>query len=265
MDENLEQNIDELKDKDESVGNQEQIDQPNPLEDEARASGWVPEDEYTGDKNKWIDAKEFLNRGPLFKKIDSQSRDIKALRQAIVDMQELHTKAREQEYKKALAEVRQEKKAALLEGDADAVIEADEKIDMLRDAQKEQVIKPVEESTAEAHPEFVNWVSRNAWYESNKGMKAFADTIGIDFRRQGMSPSEVLKAVEKEVRKEFPHKFENPNQKKASPVEGGTTVKAGGAKGQEYALTDQERKAMNNFIRLGVMTKEQYIESLKAI
>ncbi len=263
MDENLEQNAEETKDKVAPVGNQEQNNQPNPLEEEARAEGWVPEDEYTGDKNKWIDAKEFLNRGPLFKKIDSVTRDNKALRQAIADMQDLHKKDREVQYKKALAEVRAEKKAALLEGDADAVIDADEKIEMLRDAQKESTPRVPE--AAEAHPEFVNWVGRNAWYENNRGMRAFADAVGIEFRNQGMTPNEVLKAVEKEVRKEFPNRFTNPNQNKPNPVEGSNSSKTGSGSSKEYPLTDQERKAMNNFVRLGVMTKEQYIESIKQV
>lgn len=264
MDENLDKNADIVEDKDESVGKQEQTQQPSPVELEARESGWVPEEEYTGEKNKWVDAAEFVRRGPLFKKIDSQSRDIKALKQAIADLQDLHGKAREQEYKKAYANIQAEKKAALVDGDADAVIEADEKLVLLRESEKEAPRQQA--SQAEAHPEFVNWVSKNSWYESNKGMRAFADTIGVEFRNQGMTPNEVLKAVEKEVRKEFATRFVNPNQSKASPVEGTLgTSKAKGTGKDEYVLTDMERGAMNNFIKLGVMTKEQYIQSLKSI
>lgn len=237
--------------------------QMSDVEIEARESGWVPESEYTGDKNKWVDAAEFVRRGPLFKKIDSQSREIKAMRQAIADIQALHEKSREAEYKKALAEVRAEKKAALLDGDADAVIEADEKLDMLREAQREAP-PPTQASQGEAHPEFVAWVSKNTWYESHKGMKAFADTVGAEYRAQGMSPSEVLKAVERDVRKEFPNRFVNPNQNKPGAVEGGSNAPANSGGGKDnIVLSDVERSIMNNLVRLGVMTQKEYIAELK--
>lgn len=236
--------------------------QMSDVEIEARESGWVPESEYTGDKNKWVDAAEFVRRGPLFKKIDSQSREIKAMRQAIADIQALHEKSREAEYKKALAEVRAEKKAALLDGDADAVIEADEKLDMLREAQRETP-RPTE-AAGEAHPEFVAWVSKNTWYESHKGMKAFADTVGAEYRAQGMSPSEVLKAVERDVRKEFPNRFVNPNQSKPGAVEGSSNAPANSGGGKDnIVLSDTERSIMNNLVRLGVMTQKEYIAELK--
>lgn len=259
MDENLDKEVLDEQVEDKQV---EQSAEMSPVEIEARESGWVPEDEYTGDKNKWVDAQEFVRRGPLFKKIDSQSRELKALRQAIADIQDLHQKDREVQYKKALAEVRAEKKAALIDGDADAVIEADEKLDMLREAQKETV--PQVQAPAEQHPEFVNWVNRNPWYDNHKGMRAFADTVGVEFRSQGMSPADVLKAVEKEVRKEFPNRFVNPNQAKAGAVEGGSLAPKGGKKDDDFVLTEQERRAMNNFVRLGVLTKQEYIEQLKA-
>lgn len=235
--------------------------QPTEVEVEARESGWVPESEYTGDKNKWVDAAEFVRRGPLFKKIDSQTREIKAMRQAIADIQNLHEKSRESEYKKALAEVRAEKKAALIEGDADAVIEADEKMDMLREAQREA--PPVQQTQSEQHPEFVAWVSKNTWYDNHKGMRAFADTVGSDYRSQGMSPAEVLKAVERDVRKEFPNRFVNPNQAKPSAVEGGRAAPANSGGKDNVVLNDTERSVMRNLVRLGVMTEKEYIAELK--
>jgi len=236
--------------------------QMSDVEVEARESGWVPEADYTGDKNKWIDAAEFVRRGPLFKKIDSQSREIKAMRQAISDIQALHEKSRESEYKKALAEVRAEKRAALLDGDADAVIEADEKLDMLKEAQREAPL-PAQASQGQDHPEFVAWVSKNSWYENHKGMKAFADTVGGEYRAQGMSPSEVLKAVERDVRKEFPNRFVNPNQAKPNAVEGGSNAPVSSGGKDNMVLSETERSIMNNLVRLGVMTSKEYIAELK--
>ena len=69
---------------------QSQAPAPDLFESEARESGWVPKEEFTGDPKTWVDAAEFVRRGPLFKKIDTQSREIKAMRQAIADMLALH-------------------------------------------------------------------------------------------------------------------------------------------------------------------------------
>lgn len=253
--------------KDDVVDEKQEVTTPqmSQTEVEARESGWVPKEEFTDDPEKWVDAGEFLRRGSLFKKIDSQSREIKAMRQAIADIQALHEKSRQAEYERALKTIREEKKAALEEGDADAVIEADEKLDMLREAQREDKIQRVEApETGEAHPEFVNWVNKNTWYKSHAGMKAFADAIGAELQGQGLTPREVLKRVEEEVRKEFPNRFKNPNQEKPNAVEGGGSPR--GVKGKdEYVLSDQERSIMNNLVRLKVMTKEQYIEELKKV
>lgn len=234
------------------------------FESEARESGWVPKEEFSGDPKTWVDAAEFVRRGPLFKKIDTQSREIKAMRKAIEDIQALHEKSREVEYKRALADLRAEKKAALLDGDADAVIEVDEKMEMVREAQREQQLKPIENVSDEPHPEFQSWVNRNQWYQSHKGMKAFADAVGTELRAQGLSPADVLRQVEKEVRKEFPSRFQNPNQNKPSGVEGGTGLKGGGGK-DSFQLTDDERTVMRNLVRLGTMTEKAYIDEIKKI
>lgn len=233
------------------------------FESEARESGWVPKEEFTGDPKTWVDAAEFVRRGPLFKKIDTQARDIRALRQAIDDIKALHEKSREVEYKRALAEIRAEKKAALLDGDADAVIAADEKMDMIREAQREPV-KQETPAQEEQHPEFVAWVNKNQWYQNHKGMKAFADAVGADLAGQGLSPSEVLKQVEKEVKKEFPTRFQNPNQNKPSGVEGGSTSQPGKG-GDAFQLTDQERSVMRNLVRMGTMTEKEYIAEIKKV
>ena len=43
-------------------------------EQRASAEGWVPKEEWTGDPAQWRPAKEFLDRGELFKKIEEQVR-----------------------------------------------------------------------------------------------------------------------------------------------------------------------------------------------
>jgi len=236
----------------------------SPVEQEALGSGWVPKEEFHGDEHKWVDAAEYLRRGELFKKIDLQSREIKDVRRALVEMKKLHASVRDVEYQRALDTLKAQKKSALEEGDADAVIAADDRIDMVREQQRIAALEPVDipEQSGAAHPEFVEWTSRNNWYTSNGPMRAFADALGMELQGQGLAPSQVLKKVEEEVKKEFPNKFQNSRQGRPNPVEGGTPP---GRSSTSFQLSPEERRVMNTFVRQGVMSEKEYIQELKRV
>jgi hypothetical protein len=244
--------------------------QDNPVEQEARASGWVPKEDYHGDPNKWVDAGEFVRRAPLFQKIDVQGRELKELRKGLEALKAHHSQVRETEYKRALEELKAAKKQAYLDGEVDVIVEIDEKVDAVKEAQskfkQEQAAQAARTIDPEiVHPEFAAWSKRNTWYDESKPMRAFADALGLELRAQGLSPSEVLRKVETKVKEEFPNKFRNPNRDKPGAVEGGG--KGGNVKGNsgESGLSDEERRIMNTFVRAGVMTKEQYIADLKKV
>lgn len=236
----------------------------SPVEQEALAQGWVPKEQFNGEEHKWVDASEFLRRGELFKKIELQNRELKDVKKALIEMKKLHADVREVEYKRALETLRAEKKQALEEGDAEGVISADERINLVREQQRQLAQEPVEvvEQSGSEHPEFVNWVNKNQWYTSSTPMKAFADALGRELAQQGLAPTEVLKRVEAEVKKEFPQRFKNPNQSRASGVEAPTGRSGGNG---SFQLSADERRVMNTFVRQGVMTEAEYIRDLKKI
>lgn len=239
----------------------------SPAEQEALTQGWVPKEEFQGDEHKWVDAGEFLRRGELFKKIEDQSKQLKDVKKALAEMAKLNADIREHEYKRALDALKEQKKAALADGDADALIDIDDKIAAVREEQRElKENPPVNEQdtdTGETHPEFKAWVSQNQWYASNGPMKAFADRLGQELQAAGNSPSEVLKKVAVAVREEFPNRFRNPNRDKPGNVESGGSRPAG--KQGSFQLTDEERRAMSRFVKLGALTEAEYIESIKKV
>lgn len=237
----------------------------SPVEQEAMAAGWVPKEQYSGEEHKWVDAGEFLRRGELFRKIENQNRELKDVKRALVEMKKLHASVQEIEYKRALETLKAQKKEALENGDADAVIAADERIDLVKEQQRNLQTDSVEvERSGEEHPEFVEWKNKNTWYVNSTPMKAFADALGIELRNQGFSPSEVLKKVEAEVRKEFPQKFQNPKQAKAAAVES-PSGRSGSTSNSGFQLTADERRVMATFVRQGVMTEAEYIKELKRV
>lgn len=249
-------------------GNPEPTPQPrelSPVEQRAIDEGWVPQEEWSGNPDDWRPAKEFLDRGELFRKIEDQKRELKHLRVAIDDLGKHHAQVKQLAYKEALATLRAQKRDALEAGDHDAVVEIDDRIAETREAQKVAESKPqtTEPQEVGPNPEFVRWEARNAWYKSDRIMKAAADEVAREMYGRGFTdPVAILTEVDKQIRKEFPHKFNNPNRDKPGAVEGSST-KSGKSR-DTFELSDDERRIMNRIVATGVMTKEKYIEELKA-
>jgi hypothetical protein len=232
---------------------------------QAREMGWRPKDEWEGEPDKWRDAKEFVERGELYGKIDSVNRELKETRKALKMLQEHHSQVREAEYKRAVEELKAEQKKHLEAGNADEYLKTTELLTDLKAEQKARQV--VEETTPKAQPgldpRFVEWSKENTWYDKNQDMHDFADTIGSGFasRNPGVDPVEVLKYVTREVKKHFKENFENPNRTKPTAVS--TDNAAGTGKKQELVLTDEEKRVMNTFLRQNIMTKEAYLEQVK--
>lgn len=238
--------------------------QLTPVEQKAMEQGWRPLDQWDGDPEDWRDAKSFIDRGELFGKIDVQRREIKELRTALQDLKVHNSRIAEVEYKRALATLKAEKREALADGNVDAVMEIEEKIEAVKDAQREAATQPVTQPS-EVNPMFQSWLTRNKWFEESRVMRAFANDLGKELASKGLSPAEVLDQVEKEVKKEFAEKFHNPNRNKPGAVESSTN-KGGRSSEKEYELTDMERQVMQRLVKtIPGFSKEKYIADLKKI
>lgn len=228
----------------------------------AREQGWRPKEEYEGDPNKWRPAKEFVERGELFGKIDHMGKELKETRKALKMLQEHHSKVKETEYNNALTELKALQKKHLEEGNSDGYLETTELLTDLKAEQKARAV--VEETTpAKPDPRFISWVNENKWYQADADMRDYADTVGLGYaqRNPGLDPQDVLQYVEKQVKTHFRDKFVNPNRSKPSAVEGSTTTPSK----KSFELSDDERRVMNTFVRTGVMTKDEYISQVKAM
>ena len=244
--------------------NEEPVVQVDAYEEEARSQGWRPKEEYEGDPEKWRPAKEFVERGELFGKIDSLGKDLKETKKALKMLQEHHSKVKETEYKRAVDELKALQKRHLEEGNSDGYLEATE---LLTDLKAEQKARSV---VAETQPQqldnrFVQWTERNQWYSKDMEMRKYADVVGLGYANSnpGLDPEDVLKYVESEVKARFKDKFVNPNRNKPSQVEG--AGRTAGKSKESFELTEDERKVMNTFVRQNLMTKEEYIEQVKAM
>ena len=243
---------------------QEQI-ATDPYESDAREQGWKPKEEYEGDPNKWRPAKEFVERGELFGKIDSLGKELKDTKKALKMLQEHHSKVKETEYNRAVTELKTLQKKHLEEGNSDEYLKTTELLTDLKAEQKaREVMSQQQAAQPQVDPRFVAWQEKNSWYNKDAEMRQFADTLGLGYAQAnpGMEPDDVLEYVSKQIKLAYKDKFENPNRTKPSAVEGSNNATP---KKDEVQLTDDERRVMNTFVRQGVMTKDEYIAQVKAM
>src|SRR5260370_12398827 len=160
-----------------------------PVQEEALSQGWVPKDEFDGDEERWVDAGEFVRRGELFRKIESQSKELKDVKKALTELPKHNSRILEVHYHRAVDGLKAQKKNALAEGDADRVVEIDDKLDLVKDQQRQFTNQQIQEAIPqEVHPELKNWVEKNSWYESSRTMKAWADARGMELAEEGKTP-----------------------------------------------------------------------------
>lgn len=244
----------------------EDIVEPQYSETELAAmdQGWKPKDQLEEGK-EFISADEFIRRGELFSKIDVLGKELKDTKKALKMLTEHHSQVRDTEFNRALTYLKQQKKDALIEGDADKVVELDDQIAEVK-AKRQVEQQQQRQESAQPDPRFLQWVDKNAWYVQDNELRAFADEVGVSHSKlnPGKDPEDVLKYVAERVRKAFPEKFTNPNRARTSPVEGRTQSKPA-SKSDDFELTDDEKRVMHTFVRQGVMTAEEYKAELKRV
>lgn len=242
-------------------GEEQNTPEVNPIELRARELGWRPKEEFGGDEDNFVDAKEFVQRQPLFEKIEHQSRELKNVKKTLDALKGHYTAVRETEYQRALAALQASKAEAINEADGQRAVAIDAQIDKAKS--EFQRIKQADEAPVENDPaEFVSWKAKNTWYEKDESMRLLADAYGSKLARDGMTPPEVLEAVAKKVKAEFPHKFVNPNKANAPDV-GVSGAGSRSSSTEKFEMNELERSIMNTLVRSGTMTKEQYIADLK--
>ncbi len=244
----------------------------SPIEQRAIDMGWRPKEEWDGEEADFISAETFVARKPLFDKIDYQNKELKEVRKALAALQEHHIRVKEQAFRDAYAMLKEEKKAALAEGDADRLIEVDEKIADLRTQEIEQKAVNNTPPSQQLNPAFVSWVEKNAWYVDDKKteLRAYADAVGIKLAKEHperTDPNDLLREVEKQVKLRFKEYFTNERKDRPSAVEGSSarTSQKNKDSNDDFKLSEDDERAMKKFVRLGLMTKDEFIADLKAL
>jgi hypothetical protein len=182
---------------------------PEDVEKEARHMGWVPEDEFKGNKDHWVDASEFVERGrtvmPILlqnnrrlqkelstrdEKIDTLEARLQNSEKVMEKLEKHYTEANKRAVVLAKDQLREELKQAREDNDIDRELTINDQLADLRkreDAIEDPPVKkdtPTPKSNGET-PEFKEWNSRNPWFGKDKNKTKLVSRIAEDLREEG--------------------------------------------------------------------------------
>lgn len=186
------------------------------LEVRARDMGWVPEEEFKGDKAKWKPAEEFVAHGeeilPILKKTNEGLRndltqirgDLTATQAALAESREaiesfktFHAEEVAERVKAAREKLKAEHAAASAAGDHAAVAELTEEMTRLNAADAAAEKEAKDKAAVDARrvadrkdttpdPVFVAWAAENAdWYGKDIPRTSLVQGIAADLRMKG--------------------------------------------------------------------------------
>ena len=251
----------ELETNVETVGSPEEGEYSE-IELEAMEKGWNPEG-VEGKRS--LSAEEFLDRQPLYDKMHKLEKRLKEQAKAVEAIQQHEKMVRERMHKDHLKELEKAKKEAYDEMDfekADKI--SNEIVDAKVEYEKEssKVVTPTQ-TPEEIQSTLQEWAEKNTWYNTDKVMQRFALGEGNDYRALNPDATfeDVLSHIEKEVKKEFPEKFQNMSRQKPSSVEGSATgARRTPTVSKQKTIKDLPEEAvsvMKTLVRAGAFKSEQ--------
>lgn len=237
------------------------------VEQSALKQGWKPKDQWEGDPDQHRSAREYLDRGELLGKIKSQNAKLDEFNRTLAVMSEHNKKVYAAGYEKALGDLKLQKKEALREGDADAVMEIDDKIDETKEALRN--IKNTNTTPQGPSVTTQNWLQENEWYAKDRVMRAAANEMAVEYVKshQNASEEQIYDYIDKEIRKELPEKFGKKAATTAPNPDGQSrkVTTSGGKSSMTFealldTMDDDQARIAKTLVKTGALTKEKYVE-----
>lgn len=240
------------------------------VEQEARALGWVPKEEWRGDQARWVPADEFVERGhtvmPILKKnnellmqtqqglqtqVEQLRRELEAAKNDFQTLQEFHkdevTRRVEETKQRLLDKIKQAKH----EGDVDAETTLTDQLTDLKAANKaaEKHINGEDtsgdggsgEQQMPPNPTYDAWVAANSWFQTDPERTHEALAVGFRITKEMPHLRKEAFFAELDRRLNKGNGAGRPGPGKVEGSRGGRTQ--GGSGGRTYADLPAEAKA----------------------
>lgn len=257
----------------------------NEIEEKAKAMGWVPEEEFKGDPERWVDAETFVERGenvlPILRerldksydKISNLESEIQEVKKAATNIAEYNTKVEKvaherakKEYEKELNAIKSKMKKAVKDGDEETFSDLEAELDSL---EKPEEPAPAPEKAQELPEWFDEWKNDNRWFDTDPEMQATAVAYDNNPKWESeLSGKARADAVAKKIKELYPQKFTNPNRDTPPTVDAGGDKDDSASKGKKtFNDLPADAKAAfkslkEDFERMGKkFTKEDYLKN----
>lgn len=196
------------------------------VEQEALTNGWRPKDQFSGNAEDYIEAKEFLDRRELYDKITHQSKALKELKFTVKELADLNKRQQEMLMKEKADYLLQQKRLAIESGNVSEAEKFEEAYHTVaKEVQPQPETKPQQQAVIESPPAAVEFARRNiAWFNEdspeNTNMKNYAikKEAYLNQLYPEWSDERRLMETERAVKEFFSYRFKNANRERAPKV-----------------------------------------------
>ena len=233
----------------------------------AKSMGWVDSDKFRGDKDRWVGADEFVEKGlndlPILReRLRSQSKKITDMETDISSFKTYHEETLSKEYSRAIHDIREKQLATVEEGDTEAYQKLEKQKEQLAISHSRN--RPPASPPAD-NPLYSSWKDKNSeWFEKDADMTSYANRMSdyiAETKPELIGKQEFLDEIEKEVKSRYQNKFENPNRDKPNAVEGGGRQHRSKGSHTYSDLPGEAKAACDRFVRRGQISRKQYLET----
>lgn len=225
----------------------------DPISSLAQELGWVPQDQFKGDPEKWKPADQFIKAGREIQQ--TTARELRSMREQVERMGGVTTQLLQDKVAERDAYWQSQFDQAVEEGDT---------------ARAKQLVenRPAPQQSNTMPAETQGWIAKNEWF--NKDPLAQARAIEICERLKHLPVSEQLAQAERGIRKEFPEHFAPPAKQPPSTQTGQSRIAAPSNRAKGFADMPAESQQMakdmvrrNSGLTLEAIAKSYWAQETK--
>ena len=232
-----------------------------------------------------VDAVTYILRSKdIQKAMSKHNKDLKenlsTVQSSINALKEHNERVYQADVKRLTAEIdalKKERKSAIELADVDKVEELDAQIEeKKKDIAAPKISASKSDAGAVENPVYDEWIQDNQWYVEDDEMAQFADSVAQNY--VGAPLPRIYALVRQKVQEVFPEKFATKNTSTTtttkevvkpigpvSPVDKGSNNKGASNSFTKADLTPDQVSIMNQFVRGGIMSEEQYIKDIASM
>jgi len=255
------------------------------VEKNARHFGWVSKDEFRGNESDWVDAETFEKRGkeinPILRannerlkkelegtreKHDKEIAELRAATEEFKTFQKDSFERKQKQLQDELLSLKDQRKEAIREGDADLVVELEDRIEEAKEeASKKLEVREVEKApeVQQLDPSLTEWIEGNKWFGTDIESTEIVNGLGASIRRQfpTLKGKDFLNKLDERIEDVLPKLRGNPNQER-SAVDSSTTRGSSTTKKKSYDnLPADAKAACDKFIKQDLFkSRQEYVD-----